>query len=205
MCSTYSVIRNFGKQCTYQHYHQLSDLPNNLHNKKIAKSYQVIYQQWGNIHNNTALHRANEQRYSCSSRGLGFGWPLLFAENSIIRDFHQSPSLFCILFGGSLLYCECKEATVLGLHHVGRLQLTLYLYVYLYVKCCILLLISPHVFIKNRQAIMNLQQGIVHTLICTQTWGEQACLLKKKKGKVSPTLYLQKKGLSLIKQPVAKS
>lgn len=73
----------------------------------------------------------------------------LLCLQSLFSDSHQS--LFCILLGGSLLHCECKEAMVLGLHHIGRLQLT----EYSYVKCCILLH-SLHNFIRTSQAIMNL-------------------------------------------------
>lgn len=154
MCSTYSVIRNFVKPCTHQHYHQLSDLPNHLHNNIIAKKLSRRDLSTAGYHpQQHCTMPSNKQKYSCSSHGLGFGWPLLLANYSIISDFHQSPSLFCILLGGSLLYCECKEATVLGLHHVGRLQLT----VYLYLKCCVLLLMSPHIFVRTRQAIMNFQ------------------------------------------------
>lgn len=120
----------------------------------------------------TTLHYTERQNRNIPVPHVGLAFAGLFCLQSIISDFHQSPSLFCTLFGGSLLHCKSKE--VLGLHRVGRLQLT----VYLYVKCYILL-ISPHIFLRTRQAIMNLNEGTVQTLICTQMWGKQACLLKR--------------------------
>lgn len=79
-----------------------------------------------------------------------------------------------------------RQRTVLGLHHVGRLQLT----VYLYLKCCILLLTSPHIFIRTRQAIMNLRvRDCVHTHL-HRDMGRASLLVKKRE--TQPYFILRK-------------
>lgn len=109
------LTRNFGKQCTYQYYNQLSDLPNHLYNncQKPLRS----------INSGTHPHQDCTAESNRTEIFLFHPWAWLGLASSACKvssAFHLSASLFCILFEGP---CECKEDIVLGLHHVGRLKL----------------------------------------------------------------------------------
>lgn len=135
------LTRNFGKQCTYHYYNQLSDLPNHLYDNNCQKTLRDL-STVGHIHTSTALQRAAEQKHSCSFHGLGLGWPLLLA----IINF--SPVYIFILYPlWGTMWTERGHSPWAPSRRWAE--------TYSYLKGCVLL-VSPHIATKIKQAITNL-------------------------------------------------